>query len=342
MPTFKRGHLIGYTLKGLRNQVYNNFEILIILKQSGDGTEGVIKKYAKTMNTKLILQRKGYVTDALNLGLEHAEGDIITFLDDDAVPHPSWLKNHVKTYAEPNVGGVAGNVIPAILKGEESIPLQDKASEIIPDYDVFLETIGRKIWNRPIEGLEDHLVYLSKAGTVSYNTTMSQKAQRQIVRSLLGMGANMSVLSKAIKNFRFPDSWMLGLTWEQFLGWHIWKNGYIIVFNPYAKVHHIVHGQTLTRNIKETRKEALRIIEHNLLFYRLYGLEQNLSWMHRITWFIFSNLVNIKKICKDKEIKRIIGMKSTFHSEIIGLKWLLSRKFRGQYSPLMDLKRLAN
>jgi glycosyltransferase involved in cell wall biosynthesis len=342
IPTYKLAHLIGYTLEGLEKQTYSNFEVLVILKPSEDKTECILENYKKTLNIRLILQKEGYVIDALNLGLEHAEGDIIAFLDDDAIPDPDWLQNHVKTYTESNIGGVAGNVIPSILKGKESIPIQDKASEIIPNYEPSLETIGRKIWNRPLEGLENYLVYISKAGAVSYNSSMSQDAWHQTVKSLLGMGANMSVLSKTIKGFKFPNSWILGLAWEQFLGWHIWKKGYSLIFNPNAKVHHLIHNQTLTRNIKETKKDALRIIEHNLLFYRLYGLEKNLSKMHRITWLIFCTLVNIKKICKDKEIKRIIGMKSMFHSELIGPKWLLSRKLDGYYSPLMDLKKFVN
>jgi glycosyltransferase involved in cell wall biosynthesis len=341
IPTYKRGHLIGYALEGLRNQIYKNFETLVILKLSGDGTEEVIKKYKNAMNIKLIVQKKGYFTDALNLGLEQAEGDIIAFLDDDAIPQSDWLQNHVKTYTEFNVGGVAGNVIPVMLKGKELIPIKDNMSEVIPNYEPFAEAIGRKIWNRPLKGLEDYLVYISKAGTVAYNCRLSKNAWHQNTKSLLGMGVNMSVLSKAIKDFQFPNSWILGLTNEQFLGWHIWKKGYSLVFNPRAIVYHIFHGQSLTRNIKEEKREALRIIEHNLLFYRLYGLEKNLSWTHRITWLIFSNMVNIKKFCKDKEIRRINGIKGTFYSEIIGLKWLLSKKFGGHYSPLIDLKRLT-
>lgn len=218
------------------------------------------------------------------------------------------------------------------------IPIKDKASEIIPTYKPFSDSIGYKVWNRPLEGLEDYLVYVSKAGVVEYNSDMSHLAWCQTTKSLLGMGANMSVLSRAVEDFRFPSSWILGLTWEQFLGWHIWKKGYNLLFNPNAKVHHLIHGQTLSRSIKDTKKETLRWIEYNLLFYRLYSLEQNLSKMNRITWLMFSILVDIKKICKDKEIQRIIRMKSKFRSELIGLKWLLTRKLGARYSPLIDLK----
>ena len=342
IPTYKRARLLSYVLRGLKNQTYKDFEVIIVLKPSGDNTEEIVKNYKRWLNIKLILQKQGYFVDALNLGIKNVTGDIIAFLDDDAIPFPNWLQEHIKTYANPNIGGVAGNVIPVTLEGKERLLIKDNISEIIPNYKPFLWKIGRKIWNKPLEGLEDHLVYISKAGTVEYNPSISSLAQHQTTKSLLGMGANMSVLSKAVENFRFPNSWILGLTNEQFIGWHIWKKGYNLIFNPNAKVHHLIHNQTLTRNIKETKKETLRWIEHNLLFYRLYGLEQNLSKIHRITWLIFSTLVNIKKLCKDKEAQRIIGMKSTFHSELIGLKWLLSRKLGGCYSPLIDLKNFVN
>lgn len=341
IPTYKRAHLLDHVLNSLVKQTFKNFEVIVVLKPSGDGTEEVIKKYKNTIKIRLILQKQGYVTDALNLGLTHAKGDIIAFLDDDAIPFSEWLQNHVRIYIKSNVGGVAGEVIPAILKGNKPLSIKNKVSEIIPNFKPFLEAIGRKIWYKPLDGLEDYLVYISKAGTVSYNTNMSQEAQQQTTKSLLGMGANMSVLRKAIEGFIFPNSWMLGLSWEQFLGWHIWKKGYALIFNPNAKVHHIIHDQTLTRNIRETKRDALRIIEHNLLFYRLYDLERNLSWMHRITWLIFSNLVDLKKICKGKELQRITAVKSTLNSEIIGIKWLISRKLGCHYSPLIDLKHFA-
>jgi len=342
IATFKRAHLIGHVFDALTKQTYKDFEVLVILKPSGDKTENIVKNYEKLLKMKLIFQDRGYVIDALNLGLNYAKGDIIAFLDDDAIPFPDWVQRHVETYEESNVGGVAGNVIPAILTAKVLIPTEDKASEIIPNHKPFLDSIGRKVWNRPLEGLEDYLVYVSKAGVVEYNSLLSQRAWHKNVKSLLGMGANMSVLSHVAEGFRFPDSWTLGLSWEQFLGWFIWKRGYNLVFNTAAKVYHLVHSQTLSRNIREPRKAALRWIEYNFLFYRLYGFEQNLSGLHRISWLIFSTLVDIKKICRDKEIQRIVRMKSKFYSEIIGFKWLLSKKIGGCYSPLIDLKRFHN
>lgn len=341
IPTYKRAYLLKYVFEALTKQTYKDFEVVVIVKPSGDGTEGVVEKYKKLMKIHLIAQTEGYHTDALNLGLANSNGKIILLLDDDAIPVPSWVQCHVEAYKIPNVGGVAGNVISASARAaaEKIVPDEGQMSQIIPEYNTFLKSVGLKIWSRPIEGLEDYFVYVSKAGVVEYNYDVGRLASRKLTKSLLGMGANMSVLSEALKDFRFPKSWILGLTAEQFIGWHIWRKRYNLIFNPKAEVYHLEHGQTLSRNIRDSKREHLRWIERDLLFYRLYGIEKNLSKMHRISWRIFSTADNIKKICWNRETDRIVRMKASFNSELIGLKWLLSRKLGGYYSPLKDLEK---
>lgn len=343
IPTFKRASLLSYVLEGLKKQTFKDFEVVIVLKPSdNDETESVIEKFKKWLEIELVLQNSGYVVDALNLGLKRVKGDIIAFLDDDAVPCIEWAQRHIESYKKRDVGGVAGNVIPAKFEGSKIIEIKG-ASHIIPNFRFlsYLENIFHKVWSQPLEGMENYLVYLSKAGVVKYNSNLSRIAWRQPVESLLGMGANMSVLRKAIKDFKFPNSWILGLAWEQFLGWYLWKKGYFLIFNPKASVYHLIHGQTLTRSIRNYRRALLRCIEHNLLFYRLYGSEPSLSLLYRITWLIFSSLINLKKFVIDKDHQQIANLKGKFYSEMIGLKWLLSKKIGdGTYRPLLDLQKL--
>jgi len=345
IPTYKRAQLLGYVFEGLREQTCKEFEVVAVLKPSGDGTEGVIERYRKWLSIKLVLQRRGYIVDALNLGLKHANGDIIAFLDDDAVPNREWIQRHIESYEKyRNVGGVAGNVIPAKLCGSELIKIGDDVSHIIPSFRslTLLESTFGKVWNVPLEGMEDYLVCISKAGVVEYNVNVSRFAWHRTVKSLLGMGANMSVLSEAVRGFRFPNSWILGLAWEQFLGWHLWRKGYTLIFNPKARVYHVVGHETLTRDVKSAGKDLLRWVENYLLFYRLCGLEPRLSRMHRIVWLIFSSLVSLKKLCMEGEIQQINRLKGRFYSEIIGQKWLLSKKLGGNYTPIADLQNLYN
>jgi glycosyltransferase involved in cell wall biosynthesis len=326
IPTFKRGQLIGYALEGLTKQSYRNFEVLIILKPSGDKTQEVVNAYRQKLNVRLFQffrSEGGCVTDQLNAGLKLACGEIVVFLDDDAIPASDWLENHVKTYSEPKVGGVSGNVIPSFLSGEVAVQAEGRQSEVIPDYAVTLGDVGRKIWSAPLEGQEDFLVYISKAGIVDYNLEMASQANSKVTKSLLGMGANMSVLRKPLKDFSFP-SWTYGIAWEQYLGWFLWKRGYTLLFNSKAKVNHLSHGQTLSRNVTDHKKLVLRQVETQLLFYRLYRQEENLSLMHRLSWLILNTALKIKKARNLTEVTDML--KSTFNANLSGFKWLISKK----------------
>ncbi len=342
IPTYKRGHLLKHVLEALTNQTSEDFEVLMIVKPSGDGTEEVIKEYSVKLKTRVIIQSQGYVVDALNLGLSNAEGEIIVFLDDDAMPFPNLIQSYIMSYTMPEIGGVAGDVIPAVLKENKLCQFEGDPSEIIPvnknqsSGNVFL----KKLWSRPLKGLEDYMIYLSKAGFVSVNCEVANRALSQPVNSLLGKGANMSISSKASAGFKFPTSWVLGLTFEQYLGWHLWKKGYRVIFNPEIKAYHIHHGQSLSRNVKEAKKEAVLYTEGRILFYRLYGNELELSLMHRLVFLLIETIIEIKSICMNRETFLLSRFKNKFYAEMLGLRWLIYKKIGSEYSPLADLKKM--
>jgi glycosyltransferase involved in cell wall biosynthesis len=342
IPTYKRAHLLKRVLKALEEQTYKDFHVLVVFKPSGDGTEQVISSFRErgVLNVKSIVQKKGYVTDALNLGIRFAEGRITAFLDDDAIPLAGWLKAHVDSYSA-NIFGVTGDVVPARIENDRFTLHELGASEILPDYVPFRYSLARQLWACPISGQEDYLIYVSKAGEIEKNHEVANRARRgRVVNSLLGMGANLSLLTETIKGFKFSASWVLGIPWDNYLGWYLWKRGYKTVFNPHAKVFHIVQDETLSRgglHGKSRQRKILSQVEYQLLYFRLHGQERELSLKHRLLWLGFSFLVNVKN--QPNEVP--LTLRWTFLSNGIGVKWMLSRKIKGSYLPIRDLEKLA-
>jgi glycosyltransferase involved in cell wall biosynthesis len=338
IPTYKRGRLLNYVLDALTTQTIKDFEVLIVVKPSEDGTEQVIEKYRETLEIKVIIQNQGYVTDALNLGLKNATGKIIIFLDDDAIPSPNFTQLHILSYSMPNISGVAGDVIPATLKENKICLFENNPSEIIPTSE---PDFALKLISRPMKGLENYLVCISKCGIASLNYAVADKARVQPVVSLFAKGANMSFLPEAFPGFQFPSQWgVLGLGFEQYLGWCLWKKGCHVIFNPEIKVWHIHHGQSLSRNIIDAKKSSVLRTESRLLFYRLYDNESGLSIANKLLLLLIDILADIKSICIDRDISRITVLKNRFFGELIGLRLFFYKKLGLNYSPLVDLKKM--
>jgi GT2 family glycosyltransferase len=64
-------------------------------------------------------ERKRGLSGARNTALEHARGDVVVFLDDDASATPGWLAQLLEPYADPAVLGVGGAARPIWPDGHD-------------------------------------------------------------------------------------------------------------------------------------------------------------------------------------------------------------------------------
>jgi glycosyltransferase involved in cell wall biosynthesis/GT2 family glycosyltransferase len=60
------------------------------------------------------------LSGARNSGVAVCSGEVVAFLDDDAVAAPDWLERLAETYRDPNVLGAGGTVRPAWVAGKPS------------------------------------------------------------------------------------------------------------------------------------------------------------------------------------------------------------------------------
>lgn len=101
--------LLAQNLDSLSNQTTNNFEILTVDNSDKTDIRPIISKY----NLKYIKLCKNYgLSMGRNVGIKFSRGDIVIFLDDDAIPARDFVENHITAYKEYNIFGLRGKALP--------------------------------------------------------------------------------------------------------------------------------------------------------------------------------------------------------------------------------------
>src|SRR5208337_5666748 len=106
--TYNGKRTIRACLEGLRRVDYPNFEVIIVNDGSTDGTEIIAKEYG----FRVISIPNGGLSNARNIGMRAAKGEIVAYIDDDAVPDPQWLTYLAATFLSTDHVGVGGPNIP--------------------------------------------------------------------------------------------------------------------------------------------------------------------------------------------------------------------------------------
>jgi glycosyltransferase involved in cell wall biosynthesis len=92
------------------------FEVLIINNNSMDDTEILCKDFASNLpdfNYRYILEQHQGLSYARNRGIAEAHGEIIVFLDDDAVAEPDYLEKIFAFFEQtPIAAGCGGRIYP--------------------------------------------------------------------------------------------------------------------------------------------------------------------------------------------------------------------------------------
>ena len=93
-PVYNQEKNILESIPSILSQTYKNFEVVIINDGSSDKSGYICDKYAQADGRiKVIHIPNGGISRARNLGLEHARGEIVTFVDSDDKIEPNFLQD---------------------------------------------------------------------------------------------------------------------------------------------------------------------------------------------------------------------------------------------------------
>lgn len=110
IPTHNRLEMLKRAIDCVLNQTYQQFELIIVSDGSSDNTNSFLESYFNPKVSSYFNQIPKGASHARNVGLKHAKGEYIAFLDDD----DEWFNFHLDVLVKkiensnPNVGLVYG------------------------------------------------------------------------------------------------------------------------------------------------------------------------------------------------------------------------------------------
>ena len=146
--TYNRAESLADTLAALRYQIFPSFEVVVVNGPSTDCTASVVSRYPgriKLRNTAV-----SNLSASRNAGIKASAGDIIAFLDDDAVPDPNWISTGVLPFSDPAVAVVGTAVKDLDGRSYQYTPwvVDDRFTPLpwlIPPFPSFAES-GRRMF----------------------------------------------------------------------------------------------------------------------------------------------------------------------------------------------------
>ncbi len=106
--TYNRADGLRETLECLKHQTYPDFEVVVVNGPSTDHTMDVLDEYGDLI--RVAQNPLPNLSVSRNLGIRASAGDVVAFIDDDALPEFCWLDQAIPAFDDPEVGGVGGIV----------------------------------------------------------------------------------------------------------------------------------------------------------------------------------------------------------------------------------------
>ena len=136
--TFNRGALLDRALEYLQRQHDERFEVIVVDGPSTDDTPEVIDKWRDRIKFGKNPQRN--LSMSRNIGIRLAAGQIVAFIDDDALPFDDWVSVLLSEY----------NSVPRLVGGIGGITYDGGTLEFQAD-DILIDSYGRGWFNQSRE-----------------------------------------------------------------------------------------------------------------------------------------------------------------------------------------------
>ncbi len=117
IATYNRAHFLDGLFNSIINQSipFSEYEIIIVNNNSTDETESKSKELINNypeLNVKYCVENQQGLSYGRNRGIAESEGNIVTFVDDDAILSTSFFEKTIQFFHEhPKVNAIGGKIL---------------------------------------------------------------------------------------------------------------------------------------------------------------------------------------------------------------------------------------
>jgi len=172
VPVRNEAVFLRDSLQAILTQSYSNLEVWVIDGNSDDQTAAIVQEIAAQDGRVRLLHNRGqWQSRALNIGLQHAKGEIIVRVDGHTRIDADYIQHAVAVLQEgeaDNVGGlqqaVAGKPMGAAIAIASASAFAVPSAYRIAKYDQWVDTVFMGAWRRDLllalnGWQEDHYVH---------------------------------------------------------------------------------------------------------------------------------------------------------------------------------------
>ncbi|MFW6358599.1 MAG: glycosyltransferase [Chroococcales cyanobacterium] len=120
--THNREQYIGAAIDSLLEQDFENYEVIVVDNASSDRTAEIVQSRQPNPRLKYVYEPVTGLSVARNTGARESNGEIIAYLDDDAVASRGWLTALWQAYQKNEKLAIAGGKVTLIWPEENMTP----------------------------------------------------------------------------------------------------------------------------------------------------------------------------------------------------------------------------
>lgn len=245
VPVYNVEAVLHYCLDSILNQVFDDFELILIDDGSSDNSGDICDKYAKSnRNVKSLHIPNSGVSKARNLGIEVAQGEYICFIDSDDCVSKDYLESLIQLkYKYPEIDNIwCGfqtvdgyddyNVMQKIVFSSEEMITVSSYQSIMSLHEKWLDPVPVcKIYSRRI--IQDYLLRfpkdLSLGEDLIFNLNYLDCTDGKIV-----------ILNKCLYNYTFLNQDSLS------------NKFYQDMFSIYKKINQVMYDKSVKWNCDDS------------------------------------------------------------------------------------------